>query len=65
MLCTLQRELLKVKKEEYLETDVEVKSKISEQVNEILLVKTAYTIYIYIKTHGSVSCGPRSRRATP
>ena len=50
MLCTLQRELLKVKKEEYLETDVEVKSKISEQVNEILLVKTAYAIYIYQDT---------------
>ena len=23
-----------------------------------------YTNYIHIKTHGSVSCGPRSRRAT-
>ena len=24
-----------------------------------------YRVYIYIKTHGSVSCGQRSRRATP
>ena len=24
-----------------------------------------YTNYIHIKTHDSVSCGPRSRRATP
>ena len=25
----------------------------------------AFIILEYIKTHGSVSCGPRSRRATP
>ena len=24
-----------------------------------------YTNYIHIKTHGSVSCGPRSRRVAP
>ena len=22
-------------------------------------------VFVWIKTHGSVSCGPRSRRATP
>ena len=26
---------------------------------------TVNVLYIYIKTHDSVSCGPRSRRATP
>ena len=33
-----------------------------------MVIVTIYVVTIYgghIKTHGSVSCGPRSRRATP
>ena len=31
----------------------------------LILLYSNYTNYIHIKTHGSVSCGPRSRRVTP
>ena len=33
--------------------------------NVALLISTTGVVYIYIKTHSSVSCGQRSQRATP
>ena len=41
------------------------KSKINKMYWEAIKVPDSKNNIIYIKTHGSVSCGPRSRRVTP